>query len=343
MAVINFLHWNIETLSNNKINNGNGAQIINYIAAVAAQVNANMISIIEVKNAATANLTNNLVPALQAANGNANAWNAVVSARTQNNEAYYLLWETGNNFGPLASAAIGGPNPNQGYDLRPIAPPPAFLRFPAALTRSGGRRPYFITFRTTDTNNNFSVMLYHAMFGGFTPLGVNAIGLMRTIQQVDDGTGNLVAMDAAIVAGDFNVDLINFPGDYANLVANVSNPAIDPNNFMNPLAAATSLVNSTPIPPFNNSLEYRVNAYDNIFARNGAMANEEVTDLLVESSNLGGAAGFLVPTITNFNVAFVRNNALLNNAMPPQDLEDAWHVVRDQVSNHLPVSASVTI
>lgn len=340
MAVVNFLHWNIETLSNNKINNGNGPHIINYIAAVANHFQANMISIIEVKFSAIANLTANLVPALH---GNMANWRAVTSQVNNNHEAYYVLWQTGNNFTGLPSQAVGGPNPNQGYAVANANPPPPALRFPSAMTRAGGRRPYLSTFQTTDTNNNFSVLVYHAMFGGFTPNGVNNMGLLRSINQVNDGTGNLVNMDACIVAGDFNVDMIQYPGDYGNLTNNVSAPAVDPNNYMDPREAATSLVNSTPPVPPPNTLDYRVSAYDNVFGRNAAQANAGVTDLLVDSSYLGGMNGPFVPDITNFATGPIRNNALLNNAPPPQDLEDAWHIIRDQVSNHLPVFVSLTI
>lgn len=343
MATINFLHWNIEQLSNNKINNGNGPHLVNYIAAVAAHLNANMISIIELKFSAIGNLTGKLVTALRAANGNLNAWHAVSSARNNNNEAYYVLWEAGNSFTGLASAAVGGPNPNQGYAVANQNPPPNALRFPSTFSTGGGRRPYLATFRTTDTNHSFSVLVYHAMFGGFTPRGVQNMGRLRSIQQVDDGTGNLVNMDAAIVAGDFNVDLIQYPGDYNNLTNNVGPPAADPTAYADAREAATSLVNSTPPVPWNNPLDYRVNAYDNVFGRNAAQANQGVIPLLVDSSILATGAGPYVPAITNFTVPPIRNNALLNNAPPPQDLEDAWHVVRDQISNHLPVFVSLTI
>ena len=343
MATVNFLHWNIENLSNNKINNGNGTHIINYIAAVSAHLNATMISIIEVKFSATGNLTGNLVPALQAANGNANAWNAVVSSKTPNNEAYYLLWEAGNNVTTLASALMGGPDPNQGYTLRNANPPPNMLGFPSTFSKSGGRRPFFATFQTTDTGNTFIVMVYHAMFGGATPTGVRNMGRLNAINQIDDGTGNMVNLDAAIVAGDFNVDFISLPADYNNLINNVGPPAIDPANFMDPRRAKTTLVNATPPVPWTDPLDYRVNAYDNIFGRNTVNANAAVTDLLVDSATLMGVAGPFVPAITNFATGPIKNNALLNNAPPPQDLEDSWHIVRDQVSNHLPVSISLTI
>jgi hypothetical protein len=341
MAVINFLHWNIETFGLNKMVLGNGPHIINYIAALAAHVNANMISIIEVKGGGAATLTANLVPALQAANGNANAWHAVVGPVNVNHEVYYLLWETGNNFTTLANAVMGGPDPNQGYSTANQNPPPAFLGFPTPYSRTGGRRPYVMTFQTTDTNNEFSVLAYHAMYGGpYIPLGVRNMGRLRDINQVDDGTGNLVAMVSSIVAGDFNVDFINLPAFYNNLVANVGAPVV-PNTLGN--ASKTSLVDHTPPGGYANSLLYRKSAYDNVFPRNAAAANPALTDLIVESATLGGMAGFLVPVVTNFNAAFIVNNALMNNAPPPQDLEDSWHTVRDQVSNHLPVSVSLTI
>jgi len=345
MATINLLHWNIETLSLRKITVGNGAQIINYIARVAAHVNANMISIIEVKAGGAAMLSANLLPAIQFAKANANAWNTVISAVTPNGEVYYLMWETGNNFTSLPSAAPGGPNPNQGPFIHNLNPPPPALRFPSPNTPSGGRRPYTVTFRTTDTNNTFSVIAYHVMFGFFTAAGVQNAGRLRSIQQVDDGTGNLVNMAATVVAGDFNVDFINNRIAYNNLIANVGVPVLNPPPPPAPVqrAALTTLVNQTPPGGFPNSLAYRVNAYDNIFPRNAATANAAVTDLLVASATLAGVAGFLVPVMTNFNRAFVRNQALLNNAPPPQDLEDAWHIVRDQVSNHLPVSVALTI
>lgn len=343
MAVINFLHWNIETLSNNKINNGNGPHIINYIADVAANVNANMISIIEVKTSAAANLAAVLIPALQAAKNNGNPWIGIASPNTPNAEAYFLLWETNNNFTTLPSSAVGGPDPNREFTVANANPPPVNLPFPSPATLAGGRKPYGATFQTTDTNHNFSVLMYHAMFGGLTAGGVRNMGRLQAINSVDDGTGAFDIMDATIVAGDFNIDIIQLPAEYANLIAAVGQPAIDPANFMNPDAAKTSLVNSTPPVPYNNPLDYRVHAYDNIFGRNAPYANAAITDLIYDSAVIGGMAGPLSAAITNFAVAHIRNNALLNNAPPPQDFEDSWHIVRDQISNHLPVSVSLTI
>jgi hypothetical protein len=344
LANITLLHWNIEQFSNNKLNTANGAALINYIAAVVAHAGANIVSLIEVKNSAVNNIIAQLVPAINLANGQGpplpNRWESVSINSQKNNEAYVILFQTGNNFNWLLPVGAGGPPPLNGLSNQALVAgaPGGALRFNSSLTTSGGRRPYYVTFRTSDTNNNFSIVTYHTMFGFWKGVGVRNVGLLAQSQAVDDA-GATINMQASLTCGDFN---INFnpavPGDYNNLINMPSSYSTD---------QLTTLVNNTPPNGFPTSVQYRLNAYDNIFRFNTAGAPPVnvgfVQDLIDDSTTImGGGSGLFAAEAGAFVRGPIPQGHLIQN-IPPDDFEDAWHIVRDGISNHLPVYVTMAI
>lgn len=156
----------------------------------------------------------------------------------------------------------------------------------------------------------------------------------------------ITAVNGCLIAGDFNVDFNLNPGDYANVLGLPS---------VNATAENTSLKDNPPLA-INNPLDYRANAYDNIFQKpiGGAHAGF-VTDLLVESAIVPAPAlpppaaqpyaGFLATCAANFDVAHIPNirTQFPIAALPPTDMGTAWDFVREAISNHYPVRVTTTI
>lgn len=342
MARMRFLHWNIENLGSEKFAAANGAHLLGYIAQVAAESKANMISIIEVNASGAANLTSKLVPLLKWAYNDEAAWHAIVSPTTPNSEAYYLLWQEDNRFDTVANATVGGPNPIQGFgtlDINDIA-----LPFPSRFSGRGGRNPYFAIFKTSDTDRIFSVIPYHAMFGLFSYQGALSLGLLRETKTVDDGAGNTLIIRTAIAAGDFNVDIIDSRDDYDELLTNVGPAAVDPARFRNEDEAKTSLKNA--LPPINdrtNPFAFRKHAYDNIFSRDIEEDDGKIVALLKETTRTSSYRGMFYLYARNFNRKFIDDYDEYIESLPPRNFTDAWRFVRYQISNHLPVFAAFDV
>ena len=342
MADIILLHWNIEQLSNEKLNDANGQALVNYIAEVVARSGANIVCLLEVKNSAVNNVRNQLIAAINVANGAlVNQWHGLSLDSQKNSEAYVVLWQLGHNFVPLLPAAGGGAHAIHGLTNRNYAVGGNPLHFNGRLTRAGGRKPLFVTFEATDGANprRFTVLSYHVMFGEYSPVGVIAIGRVAESRNVDDA-GNNLAMAASLVCGDFNVDFD--PNAAGGAYANLRN--VVPSNWST--AERTSLLMNTPGIGFPTPGQYRANAYDNIFkyalAGLPPAGGGTVPDLINDSTTSPPGSGQLINEITPFVRDPIKNGAMIQH-IPPQDFHDAWHIVRHAISNHLPVFARMVI
>jgi hypothetical protein len=347
MANITLLHWNIETYGPTKFANGNNAHFINYIANLINNVNADIFAMVEVKNSISA-----VLPGLIAADVNilqgilaaANPWRSVRINSGFNSEAYIVMFRTDRNFLPynLVGGAGAAVNPENGQCMDDVNG--NRISFPSAMTPNGGRRPYYVAFETTDTNVIFSILSYHAMFGAATQLGIQRIGRCNFVTQFDDGPPPTLIPNS-MISGDFNVDFNANPGDYANVLGLPSAEATNEDTSLqnNPLGG-------------NDPLTYRAHAYDNIFQVPLAMPNPgQVIDLMVESAVVTGPqppppaaqpnVGNLSAAAGNFIVASIPNNWALNPvaAVPPTDMDTAWDFVREAISNHYPVTVTMTI
>ncbi len=340
MARITLLHWNIYQFSNNKVNNANGAALINYIAEVASQAGPDIISLLEVKNSAVNNIVARLIPAINLKNGEAppNQWRSISINSQKNHEAYVVLYRIDRVL-PLTPGIGGGTDPINALSNQTLlanGTPGGVLRFNSSLTTNGGRKPYYVAFRTTD-GKNFSIVAYHTMFGIYSPLGVRNVGELAQSRAILDN-GATVNMDASMISGDFNVDFDPLhPGPYDKLLNTL--PSMQSTN------AKTSLVNFTPPGGFPTSVEYRKNAYDNIFKYRRAGKPTDlgghVVDLINESTRLPVGTALMAPEAGAFIPGPILDGNLIQN-IPPRDFEDAWHIVRHAISDHLPVYVSFT-
>ncbi len=342
MARITLLHWNIYQFSNNKVNNANGAALINYIAEVASQAGPDIISLLEVKNSAVNNIVARLIPAINLKNNEGppalNQWRSISINSQKNHEAYVVLYRIDRVL-PLTPGIGGGTDPINALSNQTLlanGTPGGVLRFNSSLTTNGGRKPYYVAFRTTD-GKNFSIVAYHTMFGIYSPLGVRNVGELAQSRAILDN-GATVNMDASMISGDFNVDFDPLhPGPYDKLLNTL--PSMQSTN------AKTSLVNFTPPGGFPTSVEYRKNAYDNIFKYRRAGKPTDlgghVVDLINESTRLPVGTALMAPEAGAFIPGPILDGNLIQN-IPPRDFEDAWHIVRHAISDHLPVYVSFT-
>jgi hypothetical protein len=350
MAAITLLHWNIETYGPTKFVNGNNAAFISYIANLVNNVDADIFSMVEVKNSISANVPGLIaadVNALQGIAPAANPWRSVRMNSLFNNEAYIVMFRTDRNFQPAQitiNGVVNGPlvNPDHGSGMHDVNG--NRIQFPSRWTAQCGRRPFYVTFQTTDTNRTFSVISYHAMFGNATPWGVHRLPSLDYIRQFEDGPPS-TPIDESLIAGDFNEDFFPTNNFYQNMLGLPSVQATNSN---------TSLLNN---PPGGDDPDaYLANAYDNIFQTVAAAAPAgDVVDLMVESSVVIGPqppppaaqprVGNLSAAAGAFNVANIPNHWALNPvaAVPVPDMPQAWGFVREAISNHYPVFSTVNI
>lgn len=341
MAEITLLHWNLQQFSNNKLNDDNGQALIDYIAAVVARSRANIVSLIELKNSAVDSIVSKLVPAINLANGvhpKLNKWSAIKMDSQKNHEAYVALYQLGNGFVVLPPAiGVTSPINDLTNQLLRKGSPGGILFFNSSKTKRGGRKPYYVTFRTTDTKKNFSVLAYHTMYGIHSGQGVRSIGEIAQSRAILLA-GVTTNMDASLTSGDFNVDFTEFPFDYKNLLSEVpSKQSTD---------EKTSLKSTTPPDGYPTSEGYRSNAYDNIFKYNRTTTPSAgggvVTDLIYDSTVKDKGSGRLAKHAGAFKRGPIQAGILIQN-IPPKDFEDSWHIVRHAISDHLPVYVTVTI
>lgn len=345
MANITLLTWNLETYGSVKQGGANNVHFVNYIAQVAFNTNANIVALIEVKWNVSATLPGQLVAAINLLHGNPapNPWRSIRINSGVNHEAYIILFRTDQNFWPKPTpptAAAAHRTPANGLGTNTIAG--VAINFPSRMTQKGGRRPYYATFKATDTNRYFSIISYHAQFGYFTPYGVVRLPTLDFITQFDN-PGH-TAITRSMISGDFNVDIQVTPVWYANMLA-ISTQSVN---------QRTSLMNN----PFSSDdpTDFRASAYDNIFQKTpGATGVGTVVDLMVESSvvtgpqppppaaqphvgNLSAAAGAY--NIANIGQRFIANPVA---AVPTTTMDDAWGFVREAISNHYPVVVTMVV
>jgi len=349
MANITLLHWNIETFGPAKYRNTNRPNFIRYIASLVNNVNADIFTMVEVKNSVSAAIATNIATDINLLQGILpvnNPWRSVIINSAFNNEAYIIMYRVDRNFapvqlgmaGPVANALLP---PDNGLATNDIYG--ATVQFPSRHTPRYGRRPFYATFQTTDTNHTFSVLSYHAMYGAGTAYGVRRIPSIDFVSQFEDDT----AMYASLIAGDFNVDYNVDNIEYTNLLALPSYPATN---------QETSLQND-PIYS-DDPLAYRSSAYDNIFQKVPApVGMGNVIDLMLASAivpapslpppaaqpgvgNLSAAAGaFNIPALNHYLARIITPIA----ALPPGDMGSSWDFVREGISNHYPVTTTTAI
>jgi hypothetical protein len=340
LANITLLHWNIQHFSNDKADDMvNGNALINYIAWVVAKSKANIVSILEIANSAVDNVTDRLMRAIDVANGDDpdnTQWRSIPIDSGKNHEAYVVLYRLGKNFKALT--AVGATDVIRGLTNSARVDKPGALRFNSGKTTSGGRKPFYVAFETTDTKKKFTVVALHVMFSSvLSQIGVRNVALIAQNQAILYA-GKKLDLDASLTAADFNVDFdFFFPGPYEGLIKL-------PSQYTT--VEKTTLVKRTPPTPPPFSHQYRANAYDNIFLYKvkdpPLVPDGKVIDLLSESTTKPKGTGELTKQIEAFKADGITNGKAIQK-IPPEDFEDAWHIVSEAISDHLPVFINIAI
>ena len=350
MADITLLHWNIENFNNEKADDkANGGPLINYIAWVVAKSGANIVSILETFTDSVENIVAKLIPAIDTAKGDdpaATQWRSINLSSEHRGEAYVVLYQLGNNFDALTPKGKKKSNKKQKIDdringLTNKDADGTSLPFNAGGDKkTGGRQPYYVAFETTDTDKKFTVVAIHVMYSKRTsPIGVASVGLIAQNKSIVYG-GKTTNLDASMIAGDFNVYFIPSDlGPYENLKLL---PSIEATR------EKTTLLKNTPQPPPTVSDAYRVNAYDNIFRYKAkdppTVVDGMVFDLIKQSTKKPKGTGLLSKPIGAFKAdAATIDEPQLIKHIPPVGFEDAWHIISEAISDHLPVYVSMSI
>jgi len=336
MATVNLLVWNIQTLGPNKFDAANGVNILNTVTQTAVYCGATIIGVVEIIDRGFGfefgyRLTQALAAAIPGSIWHGN------TITTNSREAYLIVYRMGQGFDYIDAI---------GTNLNAAGAP---LQFPSTSGRTGGRNPGAFLFQTTDRGANvyFTVILYHAPgpSSTYVDLGIENIPYLGPVTSftTTDNPPVTYPVTASFIGGDFNVNALNpnRVGAYANAYA-LGQTAV-------PVAlgdqAKSSLTTTTPPGGYPNTVDYRAKAYDNIFARHPTTtgAAHGVVDLINLIKAQPGAAS---PALINCGAAFITgaiSYGHLITSNPLNNNDDAWHVYRYGLSDHLPVFGQYTV
>jgi hypothetical protein len=355
MAQVNLVAWNIEVFGPEKYGNRpNADRVIQMIATVLAQTNADIFVAMELSSSVAEQICYNIAEAADNATGY--TWNyAVVEARPNGDrESYGVLFRVDNaaNFALLTDG-----NGDNNIELSTVD-------FPNNFSDTNGRRACLATFRTTDTNTNFTVSVYHAPPNARAIQGLEALAKTPGLYSVDNG-GNVQNVPGRLLGGDYNLD-VNVQPEYSWLTNAV--PANPPPTQAGEGAGCVAITTAkTHLGAMKeaiatwgtvlanwpaNPLLYRDEQYDNIFYDSPSMAPNPgggVFDMIAEIMNVhsairGIAQQFttLNPTTNNpaFPFAFSIPTPLnVNLSLAPC----AWMLYRYGVSDHYPIVLTITL
>ena len=372
MPELTLLTWNIETLGPGKMGKYEEddwgmpqpydlakvpavqkAAILETIGQTVDWTGADIVSVIELAGSLAWAFRELFLEAVQGATGV--LWD-VVMVDSKKQDMYFIGYRKDRRIDILCDAnrqPVAGLTEHRADGRR--------LVFAAAKNGGKGRVPAYFTFQTLPDPQTgdaggrlLTVICYHACKGGNNQgQGVQNVAFVAPVTQVEvDGAVRQV--DVSVVSGDFNTDYLSFPWYYENVTDATADwtaiPAAAPANGNN---TRTSLVTFDPAvanPPIANPtpLDFRVNAYDNIFAHNSQFTESAVLDMVADFVNPPPGAR-LTPLQTcagkfnliDINARIGRSRARakigLVGTFPPQNPTDAWRIYRRVVSNHLPV------
>ncbi|HJQ26143.1 MAG TPA: hypothetical protein VKA60_19655 [Blastocatellia bacterium] len=358
MAFLTLLSWNIRILGPAKIGDEPSlarptpyrkpakqkAAILQTIGDTVNMLGADIVSVLEVCGSTAGYFRTLFLTAVKKATGG--DWE-VELIPSNKNDVYFIAYRKDAGFDVLRDSnkdVVKGLTHQDDKDRVLIFSPPKM--------GGQGRYPGYVAFKT-DAGRVFTVICYHACMGGKDQTkGIKNIAKVAPVTQVSvDGANTTVAV--SVVSGDFNVNYLTDQAAYANVTDATqgwaATPAIPSTKGNN---AKTSLVDVIPNADDPSSVDFRANAYDNIFAHGSQFDAGDVDDII---------AGFVNPTKASDSLAYLQecarkfNYKTLNKRLeyrpeigkittiPPQNATDSWRVYRRALSDHLPVWGRFTI
>ncbi len=366
MAKVTLLSWNVENLNRyNQIlsnrtyqfgNEPNDNALISYIAQVIITSRANIASLLEVSAQIKHDVGPKIVNALRHMDPENASWFPISSNSIMGAESYLILWrkdpDAGKGFLPVTNdkddVVCGfADKDKEGHDI----PYPSHND-----NLGGGRKPFFVLFRTRDTKEYFTVLAYHNLkLAGTGPVknaeyGVEEIAKAQVINEVIVNTNaEPVPVKVSFISGDFNVpfdggDVSN--SAYKDLLA-ISKPVLPPSRKGNREDAQyLTWLESKMLYSSPNPLSYRASLLDNIFIRGAEPQEGHVLDLIVESfpdHSLATSAQPFKPE--GIYAGLYRNDVKIwpLTTIQGQQLLSCWAFVRGAISDHLPVFTTLDI
>lgn len=349
MAAIRMVSWNIQVFGPTKYGTSvNNDKVIWIVANLVQQQNANVLVLMELMTSVSYQICFNVCEAIQMVTGNPWTFKAI-SARPQGDrEAYGIFWQTNANF-TLTNNATGAPNLNL-----------SSLQFPNNFSASHGRRAAIANFKTTDTNTNFAVSVYHAPPNNNAVLGFEALAKSPEIYFVNNA-GTVENVPHRLLGGDYNQD-INTVADYEWLTDPV--PAPPPPTVLGQGAGSQPVTHArTDLMTLNqgiatwgpfpggwspNSNDYLHLQLDNIFVSSAIGPGSGMIDVMQLIMNPFNPLRVIAQTF--FLADAFGNPAFPNAGLLPPPLNVnlnhaccAWLLYRYAISDHYPLIASTNI
>ena len=352
MANIRILTWNIEVYGPNKYGRSvNNAQLVDFVGSVVAHTNANILVIQEMLSSVGDQVAFSICEGIQQASGQNWSYYVTWARVNGDRESYGFFWRTD------AAANFGVAVDNAGQNVAGLAT----LEFPNNFSMSNGRRAAFMTFRTTDTAQNFTVTSYHAPPNGNAIRGLQQIASMPQLYAIaNPGVGG-GAVPARLLCGDYNLDVTVQPeySWFTNPVPMVPPPAA-PGQGAGTVAATVNDTHLTAWKALTDTYGAIANwpaatadyieaqAIDNIFYAGGAAPAGSVVDVLGQIATPGTgirvAAQALNRSTPAGGEAFPHSLSIpLPFAATLSTAAYAFLLYRYAVSDHLPVLLNYTI
>ncbi|MCR9255491.1 MAG: hypothetical protein NXI16_05285 [Alphaproteobacteria bacterium] len=354
MATINILSWNIEVFGPQKYGNSvNNYRLVRLIAIVGVQAGADILALMELSSSTAEAVCYSVCEAL--AEYTEEDWRYyVVQARPQGDrESYGIIYRTGGAFAPVLD---GHNNLNAGLST---------VEFPCNWFNSNGRRAAVMGFRTTDTNNNFAVSVYHAPPNTFARNGLQSLAMTPEIYAVDNAGANQAVYER-LLCGDYNLDVNSETGPYQWLTDAAENPPAPPADDQHGAGTTAMTTDDTHIVSLQDGRRKWGDNSDTWPTDAASYLNLQLDNIFYASTiNPDNAAGTVIDLVAKVMDSdslvrgIVQNFDLVdgdgNRAFPNADcfpdplnqcLDEAiwaWLIVRYGISDHYPLHLSIDL
>ncbi len=359
MAQIRLVSWNIQVYGPDKYAiTPNNQWVAELACETILHTGATVVVLMELMSSVAVNIAGSIALGLGQLGAIPWSWYVTQARPGADRESYAVLWRNGGvNFAPIAGAEGLAAN-----------------EFPNNFSATHGRRAAYKTFRTTDTNNNFAVAVYHAPPNNQAVMGVESLSQMTAAYTVNNG-GAVQNVPSRMLAGDYNMDAVSDAAYFQPLTNPLpAPPAVPPPNLATGQGAGCTpgnpggaIATSTLLGTLNDALQsyggnvnawpaastaYRRNnfAIDNIYQAASAFNGFSVID--VPSLIRNPPPGSPIRNIAN---AFVLRRANGTDAFPhantfPPPMNVALNsmgwaflLYRYAISDHLPILTDVTV
>ena len=350
MANIRMISWNVQVFGPQKYaRTPNNEGVIWVIARLIRRANANIVVLMELTSSVCEQICYSVNEAIQRQTGNNWTYRAIPCRPTGDREAYGIFWQTDTNFAVI----------NDAHNVNNVGL--SSLQFPNNFSAINGRRAAIANFRTTDTNVNFAVSVYHAPPNIRAIQGLEALAKSPRIYFVDNA-GVVQNVPTRLLGGDYNLDITTV-ANYDWLEDPV--PAPPPPTVVGEGAGTepitldetevitlTSGVNRWgPFPAgwSGNAYDYLHLRLDNIFVSSNVVSNGRILDMVELIMN---PADSIRAIVQNFHLTYpgTANPAFPNAGILPPPLNVnlshascAWLLYRYAISDHYPLLAITTI